>query len=238
MRRRGTVSLKLMFAPGNLMRWPRRRYRPMHQALPPSFESPRIAGVLAELSLASRFDSAPRGSVLRAIETGPEISIASLQESRSLLVGARRRPSSCGRRRVLERDRVVLDRSTRRVRQADRLTTASTPTRAGAARAGDAERYAPRGTSMKIATTCWLLFALLFGCGALNAKDYCPPAPKAEKEGDAWYIPESAFTKEAANKALQNLSTQINKGVKGRDYLIDNDLKMIKGYLFISYLAE
>src|SRR5882672_2356303 len=91
MRRRGTVSLKLMFAPGNLMRWPRRRYRPMHQALPPSFESPRIAGVLAELSLASRFDSAPRGSVLRAIETGPEISIASLQESRSLLVGAHHR---------------------------------------------------------------------------------------------------------------------------------------------------
>jgi hypothetical protein len=35
---------------------------------------------------------------------------------------------------------VVLDRSTRRVRQADRLTTASTPTRAGAARAGDAGR--------------------------------------------------------------------------------------------------
>jgi hypothetical protein len=57
----------------------------MHQAPPPSFESPRIAGVLAELSLASRFDSTPRGSVLRTVETGPEISIASLQESRSLL---------------------------------------------------------------------------------------------------------------------------------------------------------
>src|SRR6266446_5267795 len=64
------------------------------------------------------------------------------------------------------------------------------------------------------------------------------PTPENEGEGGAWYIPESAFTKEAANKALQNLSTQINKGVKGRDFLIDNDLKMIKGYLFISYLEE
>ena len=38
-------------------------FRPMHQVPPRSFESPRIAGVLAELSLATCFDSGPRGSV-------------------------------------------------------------------------------------------------------------------------------------------------------------------------------
>lgn len=93
---------------------------------------------------------------------------------------------------------------------------------------------------MRLATTFYLLAALGLGCCVANAKDYCPPQPKSEseEEGAAWYIPEAAFTKEAANKALQNLSTQINKGVKGRDFLVDNELRMIKGYLFVSYLAE
>ena len=93
---------------------------------------------------------------------------------------------------------------------------------------------------MRFAATFHLLAALVVVCGVAHAKNYCPPQPKAESEGEgsAWYIPESAFTKEAANKALQNLNNQISKGVKGRDFLIDNDLKMIKGYLFISYLEE
>ena len=62
--------------------------------------------------------------------------------------------------------------------------------------------------------------------------------PKAEKEGDPWFTPESAFTKEAANKALKELSGQVNTGVTGRDFLIENELKMIKGYLYRAYLAE
>lgn len=58
-----------------------------------------------------------------------------------------------------------------------------------------------------------------------------------------WYIPESAFTKEAANKeaankALRVLSNQVSKGVKGKDFLIENELKMVKGYLYLAYLAE
>lgn len=91
---------------------------------------------------------------------------------------------------------------------------------------------------MKLASACCFITVLLFGHGVVNAKDYCPPLPKAEKEGDPWYIPESAFTREAANKALQELSSQVNKGVKGRDFLVENELKMIKGYLYRAYLAE
>jgi len=71
-----------------------------------------------------------------------------------------------------------------------------------------------------------------------NAEDYCPPMPKADSERDAWHIPESAFTKEAANKALKNLNDQVNAGAKGRDFLVGNDLKMIKGYLYRAYLEE
>jgi len=83
------------------------------------------------------------------------------------------------------------------------------------------------------------LFAILFFVhSAAFAQNYCPPMPKAEKESDPWFIPESAFTQKAANKALKELSAQVNNGVKGKDFLIENDLKMIKGYLYLSYLAE
>ena len=83
------------------------------------------------------------------------------------------------------------------------------------------------------------LFAiLLFGHSVVFAQSYCTPMPKAEKEGDSWYIPESAFTQEAANKALKELRSQVNKGVKGKDFLIENELKMVKGYLYLAYLAE
>ena len=83
------------------------------------------------------------------------------------------------------------------------------------------------------------LFAmLLFAHSAAFAQDYCPPMPKAEKESATWFIPESAFTQKAANKALKEISSQVNNGVKGKDFLIENDLKMIKGYLYLSYLAE
>jgi len=80
--------------------------------------------------------------------------------------------------------------------------------------------------------------AMIIGFGCAAAKDYCPQMPKAKKEGDTWYIPEAAFTKEAANKALKDLSTQINEGVSGRDFLIEDDLNMIKGYLYRAYLAQ
>jgi len=80
--------------------------------------------------------------------------------------------------------------------------------------------------------------ALIIGVGCAAAKDYCPRLPEPKKEGAPWYIPEAAFTKEAADKALKDLSAQVNDGVTGRDFLIENDLLMIKGYLYRAYLAE
>ena len=74
--------------------------------------------------------------------------------------------------------------------------------------------------------------------GIANAKTYCQKMPEAKVEGDMWYIPESEFTKEAANKAIQSLARQVNKSVAGQDFLIENDLKMIKGHLYLRYLAE
>ena len=79
---------------------------------------------------------------------------------------------------------------------------------------------------------------LLFSHLVANAKDYCSPQPKAKNESDTWYIPESTFTKAAANKALQNLTSQVNHGVKGLDFMIETDMVMIKGYLYLSYIAE
>lgn len=83
---------------------------------------------------------------------------------------------------------------------------------------------------------CTLAVSLSFGCAV--AKDYCPKVPESQKEEGPWHIPESAFTKEAANKALKDLSAQVNEGVRGRDFLIENDLNMIKGYLYRAYLAQ
>jgi hypothetical protein len=82
---------------------------------------------------------------------------------------------------------------------------------------------------------CFLLL-LLIGQSAVAA-DYCPAMPKPEKEGDPWYIPESAFTKEEANKALKELQSQINTDWNGADFVnVENHLKIIKGYLFRLYL--
>jgi hypothetical protein len=51
-------------------------------------------------------------------------------------------------------------------------------------------------------------------------------------------VPEAAFTKEAADKALKKLGDQVDGGVSGRDFLVHNDLIMIKGYLYRAYLQE
>jgi len=51
---------------------------------------------------------------------------------------------------------------------------------------------------MKSLVTCCFLFVLFLG-QSVSAADYCPPMKKAEKEGDPWYIPESAFTRDEAN---------------------------------------
>jgi hypothetical protein len=80
------------------------------------------------------------------------------------------------------------------------------------------------------------LFVLFLGQAAAGG-DYCPTMPKPEKEGDTWYISESAFTKEEANKALKELQAQINTEWNGADFIyVKNPLKMVKGYLFRVYL--
>jgi hypothetical protein len=89
---------------------------------------------------------------------------------------------------------------------------------------------------MRILLAGCLLSFLPLGQSAVAA-DYCPSMPKAEKEADLWYIPESAFTKEEANKALVELKSQVNNDWNGADYQnVENRLKMIKGYLFRVYL--
>ena len=96
----------------------------------------------------------------------------------------------------------------------------------------------PQGGKVRILAAFAFAGVLLLSHGLATGKDYCPPVPKTEKEGDPWIIPESAFTKEAANKALAELASQINAGLKGRDFLMENDLRMIKGYLYRAHLAE
>jgi hypothetical protein len=89
---------------------------------------------------------------------------------------------------------------------------------------------------MKSLVTCCFLFVLFLG-QSVSATDYCPPMKKAEKEGDPWYIPESAFTRAEANKALGALRSQVNKDWAGADWPnVENHLKMIKGYRFRVYL--
>jgi len=89
---------------------------------------------------------------------------------------------------------------------------------------------------MKVLFMACFLSALLIGQSAVAA-DYCPPMPKAEKEGDPWYIPESAFTKEEANKAMRELQSQVNTEWNGEDFQnVENRLKMIRGFLFRVYL--
>jgi hypothetical protein len=82
------------------------------------------------------------------------------------------------------------------------------------------------------------LLGFLFFAEALGAANLCPPMPKAEKEGDSWYIPEEAFTKKEANKGLKELQSLIENGWKGQDFDVHNPTIRIKGYLFRSYLTE
>jgi hypothetical protein len=105
-----------------------------------------------------------------------------------------------------------------------------------AARAPEFKRYAQRRTKVKPLFIACFLSLLLIGQSAV-AGDYCPPMPKPQKEGGPWYIPESAFTKEEANRALKELQSQINTEWNGADFInVENRLKMIKGYLFRLYL--
>lgn len=91
---------------------------------------------------------------------------------------------------------------------------------------------------MKLRVISCLFFALLLGSNFSNAKNYCEPMPKPKTDEEAWYMPESALTKKAANEALKELGNQVNNGVKGRDFLIENELKIIKGHLYLAYLTE
>ena len=87
-----------------------------------------------------------------------------------------------------------------------------------------------------------VIFAAVLISGTLignaSAANYCPTLPKAKAEGDRWNIAESAFTKDAAKKALKNLSNRIDNGVRGRDFDIENDLIMVKGRLYLDHLQE
>lgn len=79
--------------------------------------------------------------------------------------------------------------------------------------------------------------SILLIAQAAAAADYCPAMPKPEKEGDRWYIQESAFTREEANKALNQLQSEVNTDWNGTDFaMVEKRLKMIKGYLFRLHL--
>ena len=95
----------------------------------------------------------------------------------------------------------------------------------------------PKGLNMKRIILLILIIAA-YSTNVNAAKQYCQSMPKAEKEGDTWYVPESAFTKDNALKALKELEDQIENGVTGRDFMIENELVMIKGHLYLSYLTE
>ena len=83
-----------------------------------------------------------------------------------------------------------------------------------------------------------LLAALLLVAESTSAANICPAMPRPQKEGDTWYIPEEAFTKEEADKALKELQTLINKGWGERDFDLHNPTVRIRGYLYRSYLEK
>ncbi|MGV3629311.1 MAG: hypothetical protein ACO1PN_16660 [Betaproteobacteria bacterium] len=83
-----------------------------------------------------------------------------------------------------------------------------------------------------------LLVVLAVVASPANAGNMCPAMPKPAKEGDAWYIPEAAFTKEEADKATKELQILIEKGWAGRDFDVHNPMVRIKGYLYRSYLEQ
>ena len=82
------------------------------------------------------------------------------------------------------------------------------------------------------------VLAMTVVVGSAAAKTYCTPMPEPKKESDTWFIPETAFTKEAAAKALKDLNDQVTD-VSGQDLDgADNALIMIKGYLYRAHLAQ
>ncbi len=64
------------------------------------------------------------------------------------------------------------------------------------------------------------------------AGELCPDI----KQSGTWSIPENAFTREEANRALKALDSRVNEEW-GSDWgSVENHLKRIKGYLYKVYL--
>ena len=61
---------------------------------------------------------------------------------------------------------------------------------------------------------------------------------KIESRGEGhWPLPEKAFTKERANKALKSLKEFTKNGSMGDDYVkVENELMFIKGYMLKIFL--
>lgn len=83
-----------------------------------------------------------------------------------------------------------------------------------------------------------LIFALCLAWAPVHAGTYCTPMPKPKAEGDTWYIPEEAFTKEEAMKALKGLEALVSQGWEDRDFDAHNLPVRVRGYLYRSYLDE
>ena len=76
---------------------------------------------------------------------------------------------------------------------------------------------------------------LLFSITAYCEETLCN---KVESRGEGhWPLPEKAFTKERANKALETLAKFTSNGSTGADFaVVENELMYIKGYLLKSFL--
>ena len=61
---------------------------------------------------------------------------------------------------------------------------------------------------------------------------------RVESKGEGhWPLPENAFTKERANKALKTLGKFTKNGSMGTDYVkVENELMFIKGYMLKTFL--
>ncbi len=85
---------------------------------------------------------------------------------------------------------------------------------------------------MKKALMSFFMFGALFS-QPLHAGESCPDI----KQSGTWSIPESAFTREEANRALKALDSQVNTAWEGAEWgNVENHLKRIKGYLYKVYL--
>ena len=74
------------------------------------------------------------------------------------------------------------------------------------------------------------LIIITFSLNAFGEEALCK---KVESRGEGhWPLPEKAFTKERANKALKKLEKFTNHSLKGADYInVENELMFIKGYM-------